>query len=731
MARKRVRVDTSRLRAMGETQRVVARPVDTYIRPALQTNPQSEQLVNALATLNPAIKGFIADKKEELKSSERELGEKSFYEATPEERKELEQQIKKGEIDETQSPFWVEGFTRSLLRNHANELGEDMIIQWDIEKDKSGFDFDNFVSQQRTKYIKDNALDVFRADIFNDEFGDFTQKFEAQVRQRNFEHRLAKARKARVDSMLGEMDTVLTNIDNNLDGGTFNPITASENINAIIDSAIKQGNDPKAVIDATVGFLRGAAIEQAGSGRNYESILAVLDKLKLKHGTYGITYKDDLENLRDTLEGKREAWEDEEFKNDIDERKERAVELTDDLMNGLVDNKYSEKWFNSEATRAKRDELARLDATLGTSMLTDVNGMFQDKGEVVQGGDTQTFQGLVTRIDNNENVREQIMAAYKNKSITFAERNALLRANDSIYGTFVTNNGIQGIPALVANSVKQKGSPLTGLLSDASRNRFAAEASAEMFTFINGLIPDVGDGKKYTIDQAKTLIFEEQAKIEAKYRKKAEEAALEKVALSTTEPATKEEVTAWKKGDAYPWRDKDGSWIMKTSELADDYENLARALQTDPENLGNVLQETRLGKMVAPLIAAGEDINDILEIVAQDIIKENERDKTIDLNENPTSTPNQPSVDLDGDGRVDAGSRFEGRLMNSLSRVMQEFNLTSVLQLPQSYTPTNYIELLSDSGGFSGMYLYEDANGTRYISPTKPDKYGLTNTENE
>ena len=215
-----------------------------------------------------------------------------------------------------------------------------------------------------------------------------------------------------------------------------------------------------------------------------------------------------------------------------------------------------------------------------------------------------------------------------------------------------------------------------------------------MFDFINGLVPEVGDGKKHAIAQAKDLIFKKQSEIEAKYRELADKAAIEKAALGNTEPATQEEVTAWKKGDAYPWIGDDGKWNMKTSELADDYENFVRALQTDPENLGDVLTNTRLGKMIAPLVAAGVDINDILETVSIEIVKENSRDKTIDLNETPPASVSSPSVDADGDGVVDEGSNFEGQLMNSLTRVMQEYNISPVLNLPQNFEPTGYVELL-------------------------------------
>jgi hypothetical protein len=89
MARKpRARVDTSRLRAMGETTRVVARPVDTYVRPApVQESRQATQILSALSTLNPAIQNFIDQRSSEISEEESQKGEKSFYEASPEERK--------------------------------------------------------------------------------------------------------------------------------------------------------------------------------------------------------------------------------------------------------------------------------------------------------------------------------------------------------------------------------------------------------------------------------------------------------------------------------------------------------------------------------------------------------------------------------------------------------------------------------------------------------------------
>ena len=107
MARRpRARVDTSRLRAMGETSAVVARPVDTYVRPAApQKNQQYAQILSALSTVNPALDNFITDKVTKDREKQANLGEKSFYEATPEERKAMSAKIKAERLTNFSLPF--------------------------------------------------------------------------------------------------------------------------------------------------------------------------------------------------------------------------------------------------------------------------------------------------------------------------------------------------------------------------------------------------------------------------------------------------------------------------------------------------------------------------------------------------------------------------------------------------------------------------------------------------
>ena len=96
--------------------------MDTFVTPArLPDNPRSLQIANALASVNPSIQRYLKNEGERYEDSDEE-GEKTFYQATPEERKKYEKGIQDGTIDETQSPYWMEGFARSLLTNHLRSM---------------------------------------------------------------------------------------------------------------------------------------------------------------------------------------------------------------------------------------------------------------------------------------------------------------------------------------------------------------------------------------------------------------------------------------------------------------------------------------------------------------------------------------------------------------------------------------------------------------------------------
>ena len=627
MARKpRARVDTSRLRAMGETTRVVARPVDTYVRPApVQESRQATQILSALSTLNPAIQNFIDQRSSEISEEESQKGEKSFYEASPEERKEVADKIRNGDIDETQSPFWVEGFARSLLRNHAKEFGDSLILEWDKNKDTANFNFADFVSEQRKAYVDANQLSGFRSDIFNDEFGDVTQRFEAQVQQRNFEHRLQKARQARLDSFVGEMDTTLSNLDDMIDAGTFNAEDATSVVNSLIKSAMEQGNDRKEVLNAAIGFLEGKALEIARRGGYYDGVLEVMEGINLKGSTYGLAYKDRIERLRNQLITDSEQAARQDYDDDTLARATRARELSDLLLDGLVENKYDPKWFNSAETRALRDELYKLDSTKSGN----VDNYFRTQGEVTQGGDMTIFNTIAANIDKGINEEQAIETAFDNGDITYNMKVQLQNANRGRFSDFVQKNGLQGMSSSVGSAVKQS-TGFASLLSDATRNDLASQAQAEMFARINDVIPLV-EGGKLDIDKAKARLFEEQTKIIEKYRKMAEQRAIQD---SGVNPASEEEVQSWQSGDS-PWKATGGTWNISVDEAAAMWDAANRVLR-DPSQQSRFLTTTELGRLIAPLVAAGENQDAILRRFINELIEEQNRLRT--ESENATGT---------------------------------------------------------------------------------------------
>lgn len=48
-----------------------------------------------------------------------------------------------------------------------------------------------------------------------------------------------------------------------------------------------------------------------------------------------------------------------------------------------------------------------------------------------------------------------------------------------------------------------------------------------------------------------------------------------------------------------------------------------------------------------------------------------------------------------------------------------------VMNLPENFKPTEFKKVLTDEGDFSGQYLYTDKNGTQYISPEIPQRFGF------
>lgn len=718
--RKRVAVDTSRLRAMGGEQRVVARPVDSYMRPILREDKTASQIANALAQVNPEIQRFLDDEREQYRKDQREEGEKNYYESSEEERNDLERKIRNGEINELQSKFWVEGFSRSLLRNHAREYGDDLLIQWDQQKDNAGFDFGSFVTARREAYAEANQLSGFRADIFNDEFGAVTERFEAQVQQRNYEHRLQRAREARLESHMGEVGTMLAGWQEQMDAGNWDPAAATTQVNALIGTVMNQGNSRRATLDATVGFLEGAALAAARNNQDFEPILQVIEGIQLRGSTYGVANRDKVERLRNQLITDRDQAEDRDYQRAIREDAAAARELENELEQGLIDNNFSADWYNSPEIRAKRNRLQ----VLSESSADTVDRFFQGRGEVQQISDPNTFRSISEAIDRGLAQEEEIEAAYRNNLLTYQDKTILLNASSGMYGRFLQENGLEDVRSSLVNAIRQNSDPLAGILSDQTRNNAASVASQSLFRFIQSQIPLVESGQK-TAQQAATDILNEQQRLiettRADLQAQARTTIIDPATNQPVAPSSAEQVANWNAGKS-PWMNAENTTFSASLQDVGAMWDAAKIVLERPDQRASFLTGTEFGRMIAPLVAAGIPQDEIITRFAQDYIRalggNVEASQAVIAS---STTPAQASGNVVDAVETAQVAADDAQRLTTLSGAMQGYNLSPMLVAPQGFEPVSRQELSTDRGGFSGQYLYTDANGQRIITGQRLD----------
>lgn len=616
MAKKRVKVDTSRLRSMAETQRVVARPVDSYIRPALDTRAanQSKQIFSALSAIEPKLQKFISDGKEEFKSSEEEKGEKFYSTATPEERKAFEDAIKKGEIPETYSPFWAEGFSRSLLRNHAKEFGDSLYMEWDKQKDTDGFDFPTWAAGQRKKYSEDNKLDGFRSDMFNEEFGGVTEAFESQIRQQNFQHQLQKARDGRMESFRSELETVHEGFGEQIDSGNFDPIAGADVLNQKIQKAKDDGVNITQLLEDSTQYIQGVAQEMANRGEDYEPYLQVLENLKLKGSTYGIANKYKLETLRENLARDRESAINRDHDQAVKADTARVRIITQDIRKQLIEGKFADTIYNSPENKKLRDELAIIDPTAAQNLDT----FFQKSGRMDEVSDPDTVDDIMETMAAGTDTEAIIDKAVDDGKLSGADALRLTQLNDGVYNGFIKDYGLSDVLTGLASSIKQKDT-LTSLLSDESHADLASQARSELQQGIMKKLARVGtDG--YTQEKAAKEVLELQTKLMKKYKDLAQARVEEDFA---TVSITDDAYTKWQNKE-WPWRDAEGGWVKNPEQLHSLIKNLQNEIKQNPDGVGAFIQSTNLGQFIAPYIAHPDiKIEDVIDAIVDDIVAHN------------------------------------------------------------------------------------------------------------
>lgn len=647
MARKRVRVDTSRLRALGGEQRVVARPVDSYVRPARddRAENQSKQIVNALATIEPKLQRFIKAETEKFKSDELEKGEKAFSEASEEEKKEWEQAIRKGEISETQSPYWQEGFARSLLKNHAKELGDKLFMDWDKEKDKSNFDFDTFAAETRRKYIEDNQLSGFRADMFNEEFAGVTESFESQVRQQNFQHQIQKQKEARQQSRRQEFSNTFEAFQDQVDNGTFDALAAAEVMNKKIEEEIARGGPTKQILEDAESYFLGTARELADKGEDFMPMLDALSQLNLRGSTYGIAYKKKLQDAKAQLEIVRENSFNRDYEREEKKQKRRVDEINEELRRGLIEKGFSEDYWNSEETKKLRTELELLTASDGPATARRVEAFYANRGNVGQDSDEGTVETIIQGIAEGKDMSAEIRTAANNGKLNGKDELTLNQANEKGMDQTMQNAGIGNINSETRKEITQQ-SGLSALLDDNARNSFALAANAELNRTILSIFDKVGkeiDGKKFTTNNAIDEILEAQKKVVAKYKALADQAAESVIEAPTL---TETEIKAWKDGGR-PWKNEDGTWKKDPDTLVSQLTALVDFIRKNPDFTDPELNGNPLFKDIAPYIKSAEfTLEDVVDALVDDIEK-HAKDKKKTQDENNSGTIDSDDIDND------------------------------------------------------------------------------------
>lgn len=284
----RVQVDTSSLRRLDQKTAVIARPVDTMVSVSnqVQQNSQLLQTANALAQINPDLNKFLVEGQKQRNEDDLEEGTAAWQKANDKEKKAYLKAIKSGQIDEVESPFYIKGMSKGILRDRARDYGQQLVIDWNAKKGTKGFNIDKFLTESKTAYVKEHGLDGFADNIFNSEFGRLADAYGNQVSQRNYEDRLKKTRQARL-TLLGQ-DVVGAAAKATSNDGEFNATTYIAEVNKVMEQAISEGLDPTNSRQQVLAQLQAMATTDPENAKAYIDAAA---QLSTRYGKYGETGK--------------------------------------------------------------------------------------------------------------------------------------------------------------------------------------------------------------------------------------------------------------------------------------------------------------------------------------------------------------------------------------------------------------------------------------------------------
>ena len=352
----RVQVDTSSLRRLNPKTAVVARPVDTMVSVSnqVQQNSQLMQTANALAQVNPKLNQYLQDGQLQRNKDDQEEGTAAWQKANDEEKKAYLKAIKSGKIDEVESPFFIKGMSKGVLRDRARDYGQQLVIGWNAQKGTKGFNLDKFLSESKEAYIKEHGLDGFADNIFNSEFGRLAEAYGNQVSQRNYEDRLKKTRQARLTLLGKDVVGAAAKATNN--AGEFNATTYIAEVNKVMEQAISEGLDPTNSRQQVLAQLQALATTDVENSKAYIDAAA---QLSTRYGKYGETGKGALwvAEKNDFFERKLEQDEDDDWQQNQRDQANAIMDAEQAMYQNIVKNP---KYLDTDVGQSALDTLAGL-----------------------------------------------------------------------------------------------------------------------------------------------------------------------------------------------------------------------------------------------------------------------------------------------------------------------------------------------------------------------------------
>lgn len=467
----RVPTDTSSLRGMRQGTRVAARPVDTYVSVGnqVQRNSKTQQIANALAQVEPTIANYFDNEFNRLKADQKQEGLKSYLEASPAERKAYAKKIKSGEIDEIESPFFIEGVSRGVLRDKARDFGNGLIQEWNKKKDSAGFNVNDFIANYQDEFIKNNGLEMYDAEVFNQEFAQRAESFGNIVNQRAYEHSLKKAREYQIAS-LGKDVVAARNESFNQDTGEFDATGYVSKINEVVDDYIAQGLDPAKAIAEARDNLHAMANNDLD---NKDAYLAAMAGIKTRVGTFGETGSGSLfmSKLSEQLENKAEREEDEAYLEEVKARQRELDVLTENALTQLVNE--GPEWFETEEGKDLLDAVL-VNPEGGMTAYNSIKSQILNRDKIVT--DPAVKAAYQERILRGEDVASEIMV---DAGLSPADKLALKSVNTTAarLGNISSNLGVDHVEVFVGQATRRDNDALANVFGATKYDALKTEAS--------------------------------------------------------------------------------------------------------------------------------------------------------------------------------------------------------------------------------------------------------------